>query len=73
MISELLFLEWLAFIDVLIDKKVLQDSCEYGKVLSEFVGQSCAPGARDHSYGIENTDEGKLCAQCIPVENTGSK
>ncbi|KAJ8921907.1 hypothetical protein NQ315_008540 [Exocentrus adspersus] len=62
--------EWLSFIHTLRDKKILENSCDYGKIFSDFVDNSCVPSANSNDYGIENGDTSKLCAQCIPVVNT---
>ncbi|XP_060525640.1 transferrin-like isoform X2 [Cylas formicarius] len=65
--------EWLAFIDALRSRKILDTSCDYGKLLSDFVGPSCAPGAINYKdYDISGTDSDKLCSNCLPVNNTGT-
>uniref|UniRef100_V5I8N4 Transferrin n=1 Tax=Anoplophora glabripennis TaxID=217634 RepID=V5I8N4_ANOGL len=62
--------EWLSFIHTLRDKKILENSCDYGKIFSVFVDSSCVPSANSNDYEIENADQSKLCAQCIPIVNT---
>ncbi|XP_066263060.1 transferrin-like isoform X2 [Euwallacea similis] len=60
--------EWLAFIDLLRTQKVLKDSTDYGSIFSDFVGDSCAPGANSKDLDIPNTNIDKLCAKCYPVD-----
>ncbi|CAH1131219.1 unnamed protein product [Ceutorhynchus assimilis] len=62
--------EWLSFIDLLRSNNVVNNSCEYGKIFSEFVGQSCAPGANSKDLGISNTDVDKLCYTCYSIDAT---
>lgn len=38
--------------------------CNYGRLLSEFFGSSCAPGARDSAHDPNITNPDSLCALC---------
>ncbi|XP_057670243.1 transferrin-like isoform X1 [Diorhabda carinulata] len=62
--------EWLTFIDTLISMRVLQDSCDYAQIFSDFVGSSCVSGANSKDYEFDTGDSEKLCAQCLPIKNT---
>lgn len=69
------FLEFLTFIDIGRNKRILsQDSCDYGWLLSEFVGDSCVPGAIEPDHEInDSTDTGKLCRMCRSSTDQTSK
>lgn len=43
-----------------------KDECDYGLLLSEFFGSSCAPGARDfsHNHGSKSDEHDSLCTLC---------
>lgn len=43
-----------------------KDECDYGLLLSEFFGSSCAPGARDfsHNHGSNSNEHDSLCSLC---------
>lgn len=43
-----------------------KEECDYGLLLSEFFGSSCAPGARDfsHNHGSKSADHDSLCSLC---------
>ncbi|KAF5300806.1 hypothetical protein FQR65_LT09109 [Abscondita terminalis] len=59
-------IEWLSFINYARHNNILPTtSCDYGKLISDFVGDSCMPGAHDaeHEASTE-TDKEKLCRQC---------
>ncbi|KAK4881294.1 hypothetical protein RN001_004613 [Aquatica leii] len=61
-------IEWLAFINLTRDRGILSKaSCDYGKLITDFVGDSCMPGAhdREHEATIE-IDKDKLCKLCQP-------
>ncbi|XP_066156182.1 transferrin-like isoform X2 [Euwallacea fornicatus] len=62
--------EWLAFIDLLRREKIVNDSTDYGSIFSNFVEDSCTPGANSKDLDIFNTDTNKLCAKCYPVDAT---
>lgn len=62
--------EWLTFIDTLKSAGVVQNSCDYAKLFSDFVGSSCVPGSKSKDYEFDTGDTEKLCAQCIPIKNT---
>lgn len=64
--------EWLAFVDLLRNNSLVNDTSDYGAVFSQFVGESCAPGAKDKDIDIPNTDGEKLCSNCYPVDVTQS-
>lgn len=61
-------IEWLSFINTAREHKVLsKKTCDYGELLSEFVGDSCVPGARDPEHEKSSTtNENKMCALCVP-------
>lgn len=42
-----------------------KNQCKYGKLLSEFFGPSCAPGALDLAHNNEGQLD-KLCSLCRP-------
>lgn len=52
-----------------------KEECDYGLLLSEFFGSSCAPGAREfsHNHGSVSTDHDSLCTLCraSPVPPVG--
>ncbi|XP_019756380.2 transferrin isoform X1 [Dendroctonus ponderosae] len=62
--------EWLAFVDLLRNNSLINDTSDYGSVFSQFVGESCAPGAKDKDIDIPNTDGENLCDRCYPVDAT---
>lgn len=51
----------------------MDDSTNYGLIFSNFVGDSCAPGANSNEIDIPDTDSTKLCNRCYPVNDTTSK
>lgn len=61
------FLEWLTWIDVGRNRGILpKDSCDYGKLISDFVGMSCIPGANSEDHEVTDAvDRDKLCDQCV--------
>jgi len=61
-------IEWLSFINTARTHKVLsKTTCDYGELISEFVGDSCMPGARDAEHEIsDKIDKNKLCGLCVP-------
>lgn len=46
-----------------------KEECDYGKLLSEFFGASCTPGARDvsHNHGSNSDAHDSLCSLCRAV------
>lgn len=42
-----------------------RNQCDYGTLLSEFFGSSCAPGALDLAHGSKGSVE-NLCSLCEP-------
>ncbi|XP_030768227.1 transferrin-like isoform X2 [Sitophilus oryzae] len=64
--------EWLVLIDTLIQRNAIQRTCDYGAALSDFVGDSCAPGANAKDLDISYTNSDKFCATCVPVSATGT-
>jgi hypothetical protein len=65
--------EHLALVDSTRTLDITDDeNCDYGKVLNDFVGQSCAPGVRSSFVKevTDNVDKDKLCQQCISINIT---
>lgn len=67
--------EWLSFINVARDRKVLaKTTCDYGELISDFVGDSCMPGAHDAEHEKSaKTHSDKLCGLCVPNPHAKSK
>ncbi|KAK5649218.1 hypothetical protein RI129_000247 [Pyrocoelia pectoralis] len=65
-------IEWLSFINTLRAQNVLShSSCDYGQLISNFVTDSCMPGAHDREHEVsEHIDENKLCKLCQPSEQS---
>lgn len=65
-------LEFVAFIDAGREKKVLNKNvCNYDKLLTEFVGDSCVPGTfQQESF---EGDKEKLCRKCTNSETAISE
>ncbi|CAH1116217.1 unnamed protein product [Phaedon cochleariae] len=61
--------EWLVFIDFMRSKGIMPRGFNYEKLFSDFVGDSCVPGAISEDYKIEENIRNKLCAHCIPESN----
>ncbi|KAF5299227.1 hypothetical protein FQA39_LY02400 [Lamprigera yunnana] len=58
-------IEWLSFINITRDRGILSKaSCDYGKLISDFVGDSCMPGAHDKEHETSEIDQDKLCRLC---------
>lgn len=59
--------EWLTWIDIGRIRGILpKDTCDYGKLMSDFVGPSCVPGAISDDHEVTDaTDKEKLCEQCV--------
>ncbi|CAH1101601.1 unnamed protein product [Psylliodes chrysocephalus] len=64
--------EWLAFIDTLKSKNVMEKSCDYGKLFGDFVSDSCVPGAHDNDFNAGLIQKDKLCKQCITTSSIGT-
>lgn len=47
-------------------ENVMEISCDYGKLFSEFVDESCVPGAKEEDYKLPSVMQEKLCKKCIP-------
>lgn len=66
-----IILEWLSFINTAREHGVMSKKiCDYGELVSDFLGDSCVPGALDveHEKSL-TTDHEKLCSLCVPAEN----
>lgn len=50
------------------------DSCDYGQLISEFLGESCMPGAKNSVRHAQSSQEyiEKVCSLCKPTPR-GSK
>jgi len=61
-------IEWLSFINTAREHKILSKStCDYGELISEFVGDSCIPGAHDGEHEkTSKTNHDLLCKLCVP-------
>ncbi|XP_031337802.1 transferrin-like isoform X2 [Photinus pyralis] len=61
-------IEWLSFINTARAQGVIShSSCDYGKLISDFVSESCMPGAHDKEHEVSgNIDVEKLCKLCQP-------
>lgn len=64
----------MAFINRLRNASILpNDSCDYGKLVSDFLGDSCMPGARNDLHTpTESTNVDKMCKLCVS-QKIGSK
>lgn len=60
------FSEFLTWVDIGRTKGILpKDTCDYGKLVSDFVSDSCVPGAHSDDHAITSgTDTEKLCSNC---------
>lgn len=61
------FLGWLTWIDTGRNRGIFpKDTCDYGKLISDFVGESCIPGAKSSDREVTDAVDGdKLCEQCV--------
>ncbi|KAK5649219.1 hypothetical protein RI129_000248 [Pyrocoelia pectoralis] len=61
-------IEWLSFINTARAQDVLShSSCDYGQLISNFVTDSCMPGAHDKEHEISGSiNQDKLCKLCQP-------
>lgn len=41
-----------------------RSECNYGRMLSDFFGSSCAPGAQDFGHDPNATNSDSLCSLC---------
>lgn len=58
--------EFLTWVDEGRTKGILaKDTCDYGKLVSDFVSASCVPGTKSDDHAVTSgTDLDKLCSNC---------
>nr|XP_022919639.1 transferrin-like [Onthophagus taurus] len=62
---------WLSFVEATRGIVLSNESCDYGKLLSDFLGDSCMPGAIETNRAIHNTvDSEKMCKLCTETGKT---
>lgn len=59
---------WVSFIDQARRRKLIKNTCAFGKSVSGFFDAVCAPGAKDEQhYRQRNEEYPKLCSVCSGI------